>query len=138
MTGRTLAPTLGLRPTLGGCSKNPCAKTVERPRAPTNGAYGVGMRSRVSIAALAVVVLSTTASAPASAAATYDSCVDMIRDWPTGVAKGPVAAREQVRDGNRRPASGKRAQKVYRANKTTLDLDHDGAACENRVFHGFG
>ncbi|WP_137292008.1 excalibur calcium-binding domain-containing protein [Nocardioides dongxiaopingii] len=83
-------------------------------------------------AILAAPALATVAiAAPADATTKYSSCDKLTRDFPNGVAKSAAAAQKQVRDGNSRPASSKRAQKVYQANKSNLDRDKDGTACEN-------
>ena len=46
------------------------------------------------------------------------------------MAKSLAAARYQVRQGYGMPAYGKTAQAVYWANKSRLDRDGDGTACE--------
>lgn len=70
-------------------------------------------------------------AAPADAAAKYSSCAKLTKVFPNGVAKSKAAANKQVRQGNSRPAHGKRAKKVYWKNYKSLDRDKDGTACEN-------
>jgi hypothetical protein len=66
-----------------------------------------------------------------AAAPSFSSCDKLTRAWPSGVAKGPVAANKAVRDGYSRPATGPRAVAVYWENHCRLDRDHDGTACDN-------
>lgn len=68
---------------------------------------------------------------PAEASTKYSSCAQLTKKFPNGVAKSKKAANYQVRQGNSRPAYGKRAKKVYWANYKSLDRDKDGTACEN-------
>jgi hypothetical protein len=89
-------------------------------------------RAAAAVAATALVAAPlSTIAAPAQAATKYSSCSNLTRDFPNGVAKSKAAAAKQVRQGNSRPASGKRAQRVYHANSSNLDRDKDGTACEN-------
>ncbi len=87
---------------------------------------GLFVAGALSLAPLLVV------ASPADAAMTYSSCAKLSKAFPNGVAKSKQAANKQVRQGNRRPASGKRAQKVYWQNYKRLDRDKDGTACERR------
>ncbi|GAB2863567.1 excalibur calcium-binding domain-containing protein [Nocardioides pacificus] len=92
------------------------------------------MRIRATLAALCLLTapLAVAATAaPAQAAPRFSSCDQLTRVFPNGVAKSKAAAQKQVRNGNSRPAFGKRAKAVYRTNKSNLDRDKDGTACEN-------
>lgn len=80
----------------------------------------------------AVLIAAVLSAAPAHAqVTTYASCEALSSVFPSGVAKSPAKARKAVREGLSRPASSKRAQRVYRANASRLDRDGDGVACEN-------
>src|SRR6478609_5265439 len=76
---------------------------------------------------MTVVAVSESAHA---APKTYPSCTKLHKDFKDGVAKSKKAAKKQVSQGNAMPAYSDRAQKVYWANHTNLDRDHDGTACE--------
>ncbi len=92
------------------------------------------MRIKASLVALTLVsapLVGAVVAGPAEAATKYSSCSKLTKDFPNGVARSAAAAQKQVRDGNSRPAFGKRAQRVYAANKANLDRDKDGTACEN-------
>lgn len=87
--------------------------------------------SIVAALALTAPVSAALATSPAEAAGLkYKNCDALHRDYKHGVAKSRRAALKQVRDGYGRPASGKRARKVYWANNDSLDRDDDGTACE--------
>lgn len=95
------------------------------------------MRRLLAAAATAALLTSGLAltQAPASAAPTaearrYSNCDALARDFRHGVSKSRAAANKQVRDGYGRPAFGPRAKAVYRTNKSNLDRDKDGTACE--------
>ena len=94
------------------------------------------MRNRI-IGSLVALTLSvpagaalTTTTADAAPKLHYANCTKLNRDYPHGVSKSRKAAMKQVRQGYGRPAFGKIAQKVYRENKSRLDRDKDGTACE--------
>jgi hypothetical protein len=87
----------------------------------------------VAIAVTGAVVLTGAGLGPANAVvptARYGSCDDLLRDWPSGVAKNTAAANRAVRSGFYRPATSAKARKVYRAYNGNLDRDRDGTACE--------
>jgi hypothetical protein len=86
--------------------------------------------STLAALALAATGAVITVTAAQAAAPSYSSCDALLRDFSRGVARSDAAANRQVREGNRRPASGPRAQRVYRANNSSLDRDNDGTACE--------
>lgn len=88
--------------------------------------------SAVAVLALAAPVATTLTAAPATAAAGkyYSSCAKLTRDFPHGVAKSRAAALKQVREGYGSPSYGKKARSVYARNKSRLDRDGDGTACE--------
>lgn len=93
------------------------------------------MTKRIASSLIAAIVASGTltlaASAPAEAAAkTYSSCAKLTKDFPHGVSRSKKAANKQVAAGYGKPASGKKAKKVYKKNKANLDRDDDGTACE--------
>src|SRR3954466_4452960 len=99
------------------------------------GRYVAGMkRTMIAAAALSVLPLGVVAGTAAQADATtgryFANCTALHKVWHHGVAKGPKAARKQVRDGYGRPASGPKARKVYWRNYKRLDRDRDGTACE--------
>ena len=91
-------------------------------------------RSRVAgLSALALSAPAVVVSATAAGAAGgryYSSCDALHRDYRYGVAKSDRAARRQVRDGYHRPATTRRAKRVYWTNHSRLDRDDDGTACE--------
>lgn len=60
----------------------------------------------------------------------FGSCDDLNRVYPSGVAMNKKAAKRAVREGFSKPATSKRAEKVYRENQGGLDRDGDGVACE--------
>lgn len=93
--------------------------------------------SAVAVLALTAPVATVLASAPATASATsaatgkyYSSCAQLTRAFPHGVAKSRKAAMKQVREGYGAPAYGKKARETYARNKSRLDRDGDGTACE--------
>lgn len=86
----------------------------------------------VAAAALSLPV-SVAAAGPADAAVAgkyYSSCAKLTKDFKHGVAKSAAAAKVQVRAGYKAPAYGKKARAVYARNKSRLDRDKDGTACE--------
>lgn len=89
------------------------------------------LATMATIALTAPIGIAITAG-PAEAAPGkyYSSCDRLHRDFSHGVAKSAAAARRAVRDGYGRPATTKRAKKVYARNYTRLDRDRDGTACE--------
>jgi len=86
------------------------------------------------IGALAISMpISVAITAPADAASTgkyYSSCAKLTKNFKHGVSKSKAAARKQVRQGYASPAYGKKARAVYARNKSRLDRDKDGTACE--------
>jgi hypothetical protein len=83
------------------------------------------------LASACAVAALTLAVVPAANAQTYyANCTVLHRDFKHGVAKGPKAAAKQVRDGYGRPAYGPHARDVYWTNRSRLDRDKDGTACE--------
>ncbi|AIY18040.1 excalibur calcium-binding domain-containing protein [Pimelobacter simplex] len=90
--------------------------------------------SAVAVLALTAPVATTLAAAPASASAGtgkyYSSCAKLTRVFPHGVSKSRAAAMKQVREGYGAPAYGKKARETYARNKSRLDRDGDGTACE--------
>lgn len=102
-----------------------------------------GTKTLTHFVAAAALVLSGVGVATAAitgtagaAAPYYSSCDNLHQDWPKGVAKSRRAAAKQVRQGNKRPAYGPRARKIYWENHSRLDADDDGTACE--VANGAG
>lgn len=91
-------------------------------------------RSMIAAAALSLLplgaVVGTTVQADAAAGRYFSSCDNLHKVWKHGVAKGPKAARKQVRAGNYKPAYGPKARAVYKTNHSRLDRDDDGTACE--------
>jgi hypothetical protein len=88
----------------------------------------VAAAALVSFAApVGVVVTATTADATTLY---YSSCTKLAARWSHGVAKSYSAAQYQVRQGYGRPAYSDLAKKVYWKNKSRLDRDNDGTACE--------
>lgn len=85
-------------------------------------------------APVATTLATTLAAAPASASAGtgkyYSSCAKLTRVFPHGVSKSRAAAMKQVREGYGAPAYGKKARETYARNKSRLDRDGDGTACE--------
>lgn len=80
---------------------------------------------------LAAPISAALSTSPADAAGLhYSNCDALHRDYKHGVAKSKRAAAKQVRDGYGRPATTRRAKKVYRINHSSLDRDDDGTACE--------
>ena len=84
----------------------------------------------IAISTAAVASLILTGLAPASATTHYANCTALHRDFKHGVSKSKAAAKKQVRQGYGLPAYGKHAKAVYAANKSNLDRDKDGTACE--------
>jgi len=72
----------------------------------------------------------TATSSDAASRYYYSSCTKLTKVFPHGVAKSAAAAAKQVRAGNSRPAYGTKAKKVYWENRSRLDRDKDGTACE--------
>lgn len=61
----------------------------------------------------------------------YANCTALHRDFRHGVARSYRAAlREHRKTGYPMAAYGRHARKVYWANKSRLDADNDGVACE--------
>lgn len=60
----------------------------------------------------------------------YSSCDKLTKDFKHGVAKSRKAAQQQVNQGYGRPSFTSKAKSVYRTNKSRLDRDNDGTACE--------
>lgn len=83
----------------------------------------------VAAAALSTAVLTVPSTADA-ATLHYSSCTKLHKKFPHGVAKSTKAANREVADGYGRPATSKKAKKIYKANKSNLDRNHDGVACE--------
>ena len=82
-------------------------------------------------AATTLVALATTTAVmavtgPAEAVTRFANCTAMHNVYPHGVAKGPLAANYQVRQGYGRPAV---RPLVYSVNSFS-DRDKDGTACE--------
>lgn len=93
---------------------------------------GLGIRA-ASVAAMLVMTPVTVVTLSESAQAApkkYSSCAKLHKDFKHGVSKSKKAAQKQVKQGYGMPAYSERAQKVYWANHTNLDRDHDGTACE--------
>ena len=102
----------------------------------TGGTYVPLMTRRLPalIAALALsvpVVAITATTAEAAAPKKYSSCDQLHRDFAHGVSRSKAAALRQVRDGYGTPAYSKKAVAVYGKNKSNLDRDDDGTACES-------
>jgi hypothetical protein len=91
-------------------------------------------RTMIAASALSVLPLGVVAGTASQADATtgryFANCTALHQVWKYGVAKGPIAAQKQVRDGYHKPAYGPKARKVYWRNYTRLDRDRDGTACE--------
>lgn len=82
-------------------------------------------------ALLAGAMVPATASAPdQQPAQKFSSCDALTKVFPRGVAKSKKAALKQVRQDNLKPAYGKRAKRTYWDNRSSLDRDKDGTACE--------
>lgn len=92
----------------------------------------LGVRAASVVAVLVATPMTVVAVSESAQAApkTYSSCTKLHKDFKYGVAKSKKAAKKQVTQGNAMPAYSDRAQKVYWANHTNLDRDHDGTACE--------
>ena len=92
----------------------------------------LGVRAASVVAVLVATPMTVVAVSESAQAApkTYSSCTKLHKDFKYGVAKSKKAAKKQVSQGNAMPAYSDRAQKVYWANDTNLDRDHDGTACE--------
>ncbi|MCY4725394.1 excalibur calcium-binding domain-containing protein [Nocardioides sp. STR2] len=92
----------------------------------------LGVRAASAVAVLVATPMTVIAVNESAQAApkTYSSCTKLHKDFKYGVAKSKKAAKKQVSQGNAMPAYSDRAQKVYWANDTNLDRDHDGTACE--------
>lgn len=80
-------------------------------------------------AGVALVVLMELA--PAHAQLSYATCEALQHRFEYGVAMSTQAAEQQVWEGRALPAHGPRARNVYRANRSVLDTDLDGTACES-------
>lgn len=63
----------------------------------------------------------------------YSSCAKLTKVYKNGVAASNVAAAKQVKAGFARPATTDAARKVYSTNKSRLDRDSDGTACERKA-----
>lgn len=84
-----------------------------------------------ALAAAAVTGLSLVSPVAANAQTYYANCTALHRDYAHGVAKSRKAARrEHRRTGYPIAAYGRHARKVYWANHSRLDADHDGVDCE--------
>jgi hypothetical protein len=84
----------------------------------------------VTAALVAPASLALAGPADAATGTYYSSCTKLAKDYPHGVAKGAGAASAQVAEGYGRPAYGKKAREVYARNRSRLDRDGDGTACE--------
>jgi len=103
--------------------------------------HGIVRRTMVVAAGLAAVAAGVAApatagvAAPAAAGASagkyYQSCYELNKRYPAGVASSAATARWWVRQGYSRPATSKRAVKVYWKNHSNLDRNGDGVACES-------
>ena len=82
----------------------------------------------VTVFAAGFAVAPTVASA--GGAKKYSSCEKLQKKYKNGVAKNKKAAKRAVKAGHYKPASGKKARKVYKANYKSLDRDRDKVACE--------
>lgn len=82
------------------------------------------------VAGLALSILAITTPADAAAGRYFANCDAMHRVYKHGVAKSARAASKQVRDGYGRPATSRKAKAAYSTNKSRLDRDRDGTACE--------
>lgn len=84
-----------------------------------------------AIAAVTVTAAGLIAPVAAEAQTYYANCTAMHRDYPHGVAKSRRAARrEHGKTGYPTAAYGRHARKVYWANASSMDADHDGVDCE--------
>lgn len=84
-----------------------------------------------ALAAAALTGLTLISPVAANAQTYYSSCTAMHRDFRHGVAKSYRAAlREHRLTGYPMAAHGRHARKVYWANASSLDRDHDGVDCE--------
>lgn len=83
----------------------------------------------VAICSVGLAVVPAVGQHP-TARVSFRSCDDLTSVYPNGVAKNQKAASRAVRDGFYRPSTSKRARKVYRENRNSLDRDRDGVACE--------
>ncbi|WP_340539335.1 excalibur calcium-binding domain-containing protein [Nocardioides sp. GXZ039] len=97
------------------------------------------LRLKTALAAMAVLaapLTATVALTPASADAAaaggkyYANCDALHRDYRYGVANSARSAAAQVRAGYGRPSTSKTAKAVYQTNRSRLDRDKDGTACE--------
>ncbi|MFT3874673.1 MAG: excalibur calcium-binding domain-containing protein [Nocardioides sp.] len=77
-----------------------------------------------------VALVATAEPAGAAEGKYYSSCDKLHKDFKHGVAKSAKAAQKQVRQGYGRPSTTKKAKAVYKTNKSRLDRDNDGTACE--------
>lgn len=89
-----------------------------------------------ALMALTCATVTVTAASPAQSADEaqrgkyYSSCDKLTKDFKHGVARSKQAADKQVRNGYGRPSYTKKAKSVYKTNKSRLDRDNDGTACE--------
>ena len=84
-----------------------------------------------AVAAATVTAAGLVAPVVAQAQTYYPNCTALHRDYPHGVARsGRAARREHRKTGYPTAAYGRHARKVYWANHSRLDADHDGVACE--------
>lgn len=91
------------------------------------------MRRTIVTVLAATGVAASTLIAPviAEAQVYYANCTALHRDFAHGVAKSRRAARREHRaTGYPTAAYRRHARKVYWANHSSLDADHDGVACE--------
>ncbi len=92
--------------------------------------HGIRAASAAALLAMTPVTITTLSESAHAAPEKYSSCAKLHKDFKHGVSKSKKAARKQVNQGYGMPAYSERAQKVYWANHTNLDRDHDGTACE--------
>ena len=84
-----------------------------------------------ALATTALTALTLVSPVAANAQTYYRNCTALHRDYRHGVARSYRAARrEHRRTGYPMAAYGRHARKVYWANHTRLDRDHDGVDCE--------
>lgn len=84
-----------------------------------------------ALAAAAATCLTLVSPIAADAQTYYANCTALHQDFGHGVAKSRRAARREHRKtGYPTAAYGRHARKVYWANESSMDADHDGVACE--------
>ena len=91
---------------------------------------GIRVASVAAMLAITPLTVATLGESAQTAPKKYASCAKLYKDFKHGVSKSKKAAQKQVSQGYGMPAYSERAQKVYWANHTNLDRDHDGTACE--------